>query len=327
MEVKAEVNAVAAEPVVPRPAPVIASVTFVPEASLTPVQRRVMHAVEGFGLDTFPNADIAGGAALAFVNDCWVPADVDVFFTGADGITALKAIVARLASLPEPVYFAGTARSVLTVYRRGRLPVQLVLTGYPSIVELAAAFDLNVCRVAVSFTSSRAVVTRFLTDEAAYAPGACLEPLPSLVGADGKLPARVRARAVKYAIGGRYKVEPAYRSSEEYDAKMARGKSVEWYGDMTEDAFHVQMRYIGGFPIGNFAKTNGEGLRSDGIVAAALRCIVPLAPGVDLGAAYAGPTSPAFRAPFLVLEPAAVESMVRTLKDVVKNVGANRRFE
>jgi hypothetical protein len=121
------------------PAPFLVDISamYIPHA-LTPTQHRVIHAVEGLGLGSVPGAAIAGGAALTFLNDAWVPRDVDVFLTGASAALSLVNIVETLARVKEPVYFCVTARSVLSVFRRGRLPVQLVLCGHASVVELVA---------------------------------------------------------------------------------------------------------------------------------------------------------------------------------------------
>jgi hypothetical protein len=327
MDTKALTNAVAPPTPAPAPAPVAApvlvdaSAMYIPLYGLTPTQRRVMQAVEGLGLESVPGAAIAGGAALAFLNDTWAPRDVDVFLTGASAKLALLGIVEKLACMKEPVYFCATARSVLSVFRRGRLPVQLVLSDHASVLELVAEFDLNVCRAVVSFTPTHAEVMRFASDPATYAPGAPLVVLPSLVKPDGTLPERARARAVKYALGGGFKIEPAAGRAEVHAARVARGKTVEWYGDMNEDAFRVQMEFIGGLDIdaGACFRKNGEGMTQAGApvpspLTLALRAMAPMAPGVDLAAAYAGPHGSRFQALYEVRAPSAVGSLEAALE-------------
>jgi hypothetical protein len=104
--------------------------------------------IAGLGLDDEPDAIVAGGAALAFRDDVGPVTDVDVFCTGPTAAATAKRLVNKLLQAAGDAYVVvGGSASVITVYRQGMLPVQVIVSTAATAAELVARFDLDIVRV------------------------------------------------------------------------------------------------------------------------------------------------------------------------------------
>lgn len=207
----------------------------------------VLQAIEGMEqfLTVNNRAVILGGAALSFANPLYTPSDVDVFLYGPRSKKLAEDIIdAVITRFMEDVIIVRKGGSLVTMFRRGKLPVQLVLTTCKTLEQIIANFDISTAQIMLRFpgTGLTPVPVGFSGDlirldeeetMSAFGPGALAVPRLAIRSAER----RTRLRLVSVSRRGAFIVRPEPTPEElETDVAFSATK-LRWDADNSRPEF------------------------------------------------------------------------------------------
>lgn len=290
-------------------------------AEITP--DRVRNTINAFlkplKLHKFPNAKVAGGAALAYLTGKFLPGDIDVFVCGPKATeTAVQLVEEVVAASPFGTCVVAGRGGVVTVYRAPlpttddtvmpvSIPVQIIATDKADVKGVLDGFDLNIVRVAgtVSVPDGPLEVVDF--SDGGAAPGSTIKTSPEHNSASTHM------RQVKYAARG-YTPSFPLTAEDVQAAKNASAKTPCWYYGMTGEQMTMAAIYMGGY-LENLVWHNGQPIDTlRAKILAPLRTTVFSSTGGTASPAYYGISSKDIE------PPAVYKAKLKILKQQLRQV-------